>query len=349
MFLKAKAKIDFLTYRLATLSRAFKTLYAMSPDRADAFVKAFKIYDYDWADEKQLIAEWGPDYYQKIKQQLIEWYSVLNHLCALGQVEKMYIPPAIDLSKNLIENQILFEKRLSRDLKLKKGDRALDIGCGRGRVAAHIASSTGSHITGLNIDSSQLEAARIYARAKGMACEYIQGDLNDLPLPFADNSLDAVYHIQVFTYSKDMSKLMKEIYRVLKPGGRFGCLDWVSLPDYNPKNPHHAQLMQKVKPLIGAIGTLSPAEYTGKIKQAGFEMVVDENASIDGLTYPLIDRADKFFNRLTRVVRGLVRCKILPRHFNTLLERFIMDGQAFVEADKMRLMTTSYYMVGEKK
>ena len=349
MLSKAKAKIDFWTYRVATVSKAFKTLYKMSPEKADAFVKAVKIYDYDWADEKKLIAEWGLDYYQKIKQQLAEWYSVLNHLCALGQVEKMYIPPAIDLSKNLIENQILFERRLSRDLNLKKGDRALDIGCGRGRVAAHLASATGASVVGLNIDAGQVEAGRIYAKAKGLPCEFIQGDLNDLPLPFADHSFDAVYHIQVFTYSKDLSKLMKEINRVLKPGGRFGCLDWVSLPDYDPQNPHHLNLMRKVKPLIGAIGTLSPKEYTDKIKEAGFQMRVDESASLDGLTYPLIDRADRFFNRLTRFVRGLVRCRILPRHFITLLERFIMDGQAFVEADKMRIMTTSYYMVAEKK
>jgi hypothetical protein len=47
----------------------------------------------------------GEAYYTEIKKKLVDWYCVMNHLCSLGEVEKMYIPPAMDLSLGIIENQ----------------------------------------------------------------------------------------------------------------------------------------------------------------------------------------------------------------------------------------------------
>ena len=57
----------------------------------------------------------GKDYYKEIQKKLIDYYSVLNHLCALGQVEKMYIPPAMDLSVSIMANQVLLEQKMARD------------------------------------------------------------------------------------------------------------------------------------------------------------------------------------------------------------------------------------------
>lgn len=346
-----KAKLKFWSYRVSTILRSLKVLYTLPPEKVDAFLNSYNIYDHDWADEEQLIQNMGTDYYQEIKRKLVDYYSVLNHLCAIGQVEKMYIPPAIDLSVSIIANQTLFEKKMAQDLGLGEGSQVLDIGCGRGRVANHIASITGASITGINIDPDQLECAKQFALGNGLTdqCRFQIGDLNDLPLPFADNSLDAVYHIQVFSLSKDMLKLLKDIHRVLKPGGKFGCLDWVCLDKYDPENPHHTSLMKRIKPLIGAIGTYSAEEYVDLIKQAGFEIIISENASIDGRQAPLIDNADKFYTRATRAINFLVRWKILPKHFIALFDRLTKDGQAFVEADRLGLVTTSYYIVAQKK
>ncbi len=351
MLSKTKAKLDFWTYRLSTVLRSFKSLYSLPPEKVKAFVDSYQVYDYDWADEKQLIEKLGPDYYKIVKQKLIDWYSVLNHLCSIGQVEKMYIPPAMDLSKSIIENQKLIERKMSRDLGVGKGAKMLDIGCGRGRVANHMAALTGAHVTGINVDDSQLEAARKYAASTGMEkqLEFKRGDVNDIPYTFPDQSLDGIYQIQVFSLSKDLLKLFKELHRMLKPGGKLVCLDWVTLPAYNPKDPYHADLMKKIKPLIGAIGCPSTKEYADLLRKAGFEVLIDENPSIDGLQAPLIDRADKFFTRVMKLTHFLVRWKILPAHFKTLFDRLTQDGQALVEADRLRLVTTTYYFVAQKK
>lgn len=344
-------KLQFLGYRIATVLKSLKTLYSLPQDKIDAFLGSYNIYDHDWADEKQLVEKMGANYYQEVKRKLIDYYGVLNHLCAVGQVEKMYIPPAIDLSKSIIKNQVLYEERMCRDLAVRPGSKILDIGCGRGRVAQHVSSLTQGSVLGINIDPDQLDSARRFAKSKGSKnrCDFQMVDLNDLPLPFKDQSFDGIYHIQVFSLSKNLEKLCQELHRVLKPGGKVVCLDWVKLPKYNPNNPQHMHLMQRIKPLIGAIGTLSAEEYAAAFTKAGFTIETNENASIDGLQSPLIENADKFFTRVTKIIHSLVRFKLLPKHFKALFDRLTKDGEAFIEADRMRLVTTSHYIVAQKK
>ena len=346
-----QSKLQFKLYRMSTVMKSFKTLYTLPPEKIDAFLNSYNIYDHDWVNEDQLIKDMGKDYYKEIQRKLVDYYSVLNHLCAIGQVEKMYIPPAIDLSKSIITNQTLFERKMAQDLGIKKGDKVLDIGCGRGRVASHVASYTGAHVTGMNIDTTQLESAKRFAAGNGLSnqCHFQKGDMNDIPYPFADNSFDAIYQIQAFSLSKDLGKLLKEIYRMLKPGAKFACLDWVTLSKYDEKDPYHADLMKRIKPLIGAIGSPSSEQYINLMKEAGFEILIDENASIDGLQAPLIENADKFYTRVAKWINFLVKCKVLPAHFKALFDRLTKDGEAFVEADRLRLVTTSYYIVGQKK
>ena len=346
------SKFQFWVYRLSTILKSLKTLYTLPPEKVDAFLNSYIIYDHDWANEKELLAEWGPNYADAIQRKLVDYYSVLNHLCSIGQVEKMYIPPAIDLSKSIIANQKLFEKMMCDDLRLAPGQTVLDIGCGRGRVANHMAQMSGAHLVGMNIDPDQLDSARKFASAHGLShrCEFIKGDLNHIPYNFPEASFDHIYEIQcVFSLSKDLLKSFKEIHRLLKPGGKFACLEWASLDNYEPKNPHHADLMRRIKPLIGAIGTHSVEGCARKLEEAGFEIVKNENASVGGLQSPLIENADKFFTRVTKAIHFLVRYKLLPAHFKSLFDRLVKDGEAFIEADRMGLVTTSHYFVAQKK
>lgn len=340
----------FWLYRLSTIARSFKELYKLPQEKLDAFLNSYVIYDHDWDDEPKMVAQFGPDYVKAIKQKVIDYYTVLNHLCAIGQVEKMYIPPAIDLSKSIISNQTLFERRMAKDLGMKKGDKVLDIGCGRGRIASHMASHTGAHVTGVNIDHTQLASAKRFAAGKGLTKQthFQEWDLNEFPFPFADNHFDAIYEVQVFSLSKNRERLFREIHRMLKPGAKFGCLEWMLLDSYNRKDPHHGHLMRQIKPLIGAIGDPTVERYEKELKAAGFSVKISGNASLDGLQAPLIENADKFYTRLAKVLDKLVRWRVLPPHFNTLFERLSRGGQAFIEADRMKLVTTSYYIVAQK-
>lgn len=107
--------------------------------------------------------------------------------------------------------------------------------------------------------------------------------------------------------------------------------------------------MKQVKPLVGAVGNPTVRQYADAIGSAGFEIEINENASIDGLQADLIEQADRFYTRLGRAIRLLVRCRVLPAHFETLFERLSRGGQAFVDADRLHLVTSSHYIVAQKK
>src|SRR3989338_7093681 len=153
-------KLDFWLYRVATVLKSFKALYTLPQEKLDAFLDSYMAFDLDWVNPEQLEKELGADYVKRIREKVVNYYSVLTHLCAVGHVEKMYIPPAIDLSKNILQNQLLFERQMAKDLGVKKGARLFELGCGRGRIANHMGALTKAHITGINIDSEQLHAAR---------------------------------------------------------------------------------------------------------------------------------------------------------------------------------------------
>lgn len=336
------------TKRLKTFIKSFKRLHNLTPKEIDDFMASYQIYNLDWANEDEMIAAFGPNYAQRVGDCLQAYYSVLNHLCSLGDVEKMYIPPLMDKKVSVLDNQLLIEEAIAEDIGLTPGMRVLDLGCGRGRVAAHMTSYTGAQVVGLNIDANQLAQAREFTEKCGFSNEFVEHDQNVLPLPFRDQEFDAFYEIQALSLCKDPAALFKEIYRVLKPGAKFLLLDWVSLPKYDPNDPKHAGLMRRVKPLIGAVGTPTPAGFEKALEDAGFTVTRSDNPSIDGLQAPLIDKVDIYFRAMRRLIHGLVRVHVLPQHFNTLINRFCLDGQAFVEMDNMRLITTTYRIVAQK-
>ncbi|KAK5112792.1 hypothetical protein LTR85_011126 [Meristemomyces frigidus] len=334
--------------RVETALRSFRVLKDLTPAQVDAFLDSYVIYDLDWADEKLMIETLGPDYQHKVGQCLSDYYRVINHLCAIGELEKMYIPPIIDGNSSIIMNQLLYEESIAEELHLPANAKVLDLGCGRGRVAAHMTQVSGAQVTGLNIDADQIASAIAFNKHKKLSNEFIRADFNDLPLPLKDAQYDGFYQIQAFSLCKDIPKLCNELYRVLKPGARLSLLDWASLDAYDPKNPKHQELMRAIKPLIGAVGTPTPKSMVDALESAGFRMVRHNNASIDGLQAPLIERADGYFRTARFALLSLVRVGLLPTHFKTLFNRLTQDCDAFIEADRARLITTSYHWLAEK-
>ena len=334
--------------RVETALRSFRILKGLTAEQVDNFMSSYVIYNLDWADEKMMAETLGPDFQKKVGECLRDYYSVLNHMCAIGELEKMYIPPAMDLHSNLTANQILYEESIAEELQLPDSANVLDLGCGRGRVAAHIHSLTGANVTGLNIDYDQVSSAVAFNKEKRLPNNFIRADFNDLPLPLPDAHFDGFYQIQAFSLCKDIPKLCKELYRVLKSGARLSLLDWASLDAYDPKDMHHRELMRRIKPLIGAVGTPTPKSLAEDLESAGFRVLRTNNASIDGLQSPLIEKADGYFRTAKLALLGLVRVGLLPAHFRTLFNRFTQDCDAFIEADRARLITTSYHWLAEK-
>lgn len=323
-------------YRLRTRTNALYSLATLSEKDLDAYMSSYVLFDGDWSNDNG-----------KNESQIADYYRVINHLCALGNVEKMYIPPLRDPNVSLIRNQELFELKMMEDigaLDKKEGQKVLDIGCGRGRVAMHTAMVTGAHVTGINIDPSQISNALWYSNRIGLQdqTEFRQGSLND-HLPFPDNTFDAAYEIQAFTYAKDKVAVFKEVFRVLKPGAKFSYLDWLLLDNYDPKNEEHVGYVRRTMPFIGAVDTVHYKEVEQAMEKAGFKVLLSEDASIGGHQGPLINSEREYYAWIRTFAR-----LFLPSRFMKMLRRLREDAEAFVAADELRIATTSYQIVCQK-
>jgi ubiquinone/menaquinone biosynthesis C-methylase UbiE len=111
---------------------------------------------------------------------------------------------------------------------VRAGDAILDIGCGAGVdtiIAALLAGPTGS-AAGLDLVPEMLEKAKANARLAGVAnVEFREGSAEGVPFP--DNAFDVVISNGVFNLVVDKARALGEVYRVLKPGGRFMLADQV--------------------------------------------------------------------------------------------------------------------------
>ena len=109
-------------------------------------------------------------------------------------------------------------RRLTVRAVVRPGDRVLDACCGTGDLAVE-AERAGATVTGLDFSERMLDRAR----SKSAGIEWVHGDL--LALPFADGSFDAATVGFGVRNVEDLEGGLRELARVLRPGGRLGCLE----------------------------------------------------------------------------------------------------------------------------
>ncbi len=151
--------------------------------------------------------------------------------------------------------------------KLRPGETVLDLGSGGGidvLLSARRVGPTGKAY-GLDMTDEMLALARESQRKSGVEnVEFLKGEIESIPLP--DNSVDVIISNCVINLSADKEKVLREAFRVLKPGGRFAVSDVVVRGDV-PE-----QVRRSMEMWVGCIaGALHDHEYIGKLAKAGFE------------------------------------------------------------------------------
>lgn len=129
-------------------------------------------------------------------------------------------------------------REMVRALELPAGSRGLDAGCGVGLQCIQLAEEVGpaGHVTGLDISAEMLGDGREMVKDTGLAerISFREGDV--AALPFDENTFDWVWSVDCVGYGPwDTEKLLKELVRVLKPGGTVAIAAWSSeklLPGY---------------------------------------------------------------------------------------------------------------------
>jgi ubiquinone/menaquinone biosynthesis C-methylase UbiE len=151
-------------------------------------------------------------------------------------------------------------------LKLSKGSRVLDLGCGLGGPARFVAATTGAHVTGIDLTPEFVEAGRALTEWTGLAgqIELVEGSI--LELPFEDVSMDAAYMIHVGMNIADKAGIAREAARVLKPGGIFAIYDVMQVGTGQMEYPAPWASSE------GQSALAPPETYEAALKSVGFEV-----------------------------------------------------------------------------
>jgi SAM-dependent methyltransferase len=153
--------------------------------------------------------------------------------------------------------------------KLNPGEVVLDLGSGGGidvLLSARRVGPTGKAY-GLDMTEEMLALANENKRKSGLEnVEFLKGEIESIPLP--DNSVDVIISNCVINLSADKDKVLREAFRVLKPGGRFAVSDVVTRGEIVP------EVRKSVLLWVGCVaGALEDVEYRQKLANAGFEQI----------------------------------------------------------------------------
>ena len=164
-------------------------------------------------------------------------------------------------------------------IELKPGETVLDLGSGGGidvLLSARRVGPTGKAY-GLDMTDDMLALARENQRQAGVEnVEFLKGEIEKIPLP--DISVDVVISNCVINLSADKDRVLREAFRVLKPGGRFAVSDIVvrgEVPD---------EVRQSMLLWVGCVaGALEEKEYVSKLTQAGFARISVEPTRVHSI------------------------------------------------------------------
>ena len=151
--------------------------------------------------------------------------------------------------------------------ELKPGETVLDLGSGGGidvLLSAKRVGPTGMAY-GLDMTDEMLALAEENKRKSGLTnVTFLKGEIEQIPLP--DNAVDVIISNCVINLSGDKDQVLKEAFRVLKPGGRFAVSDVVVRGDVP------AEIKRSMELWVGCVaGALTDYQYVAKLAKAGFE------------------------------------------------------------------------------
>ncbi len=170
-------------------------------------------------------------------------------------------------------------EQLAELAALEAGTRVLDVGCGIGGPARHLAAHHGCRVTGLDLTEEYCRVASMLAARTGLGerVEFRHGDA--LAMPFEDASFDVVWTQHASMNIADKDRLYAEMHRVLGPGGRLALYDIVA----GEAGPPHFPVPWARAPEISFL--VSPQALRAGLEAAGFEVAAWGDVTAAGIDW----------------------------------------------------------------
>ncbi|MEV4676418.1 class I SAM-dependent methyltransferase [Actinomadura sp. NPDC049382] len=213
--------------------------------------------------------------------------------------------------------------------RVTPGDRVLDMGCGAGRHAFELYRR-GAHVVAFDMDADELAGVETMFGAMRLAdevpadatAETVQGDALDLPFP--DDHFDAIIASEVLEHIPDDMRAMRELLRVLKPGGKLA----VTVPSWLPERVCWALSEDYHTAPGGHVRIYTRAELEAKLKSVGFRVGSHHHAHGLHAPYWWIKCAvgvDNDGNPLAKAYHQILVWDIMKRPLATRLAERVMN------------------------
>jgi sterol 24-C-methyltransferase len=331
-------------YRIKTAFIGLKRLATLSEEDKQACIDAYKFFQRMQDGEKTETED--------ETKAVADYYKVLNNMLSVFDLEKLYIPPQFDDSQGLYGNQLICEQAVLKELNLNDPEKShlLDMGCGRGRIAHYMATLTGGEVSGYNIDPNQIENAIDWAAECNMSdrLHFKVGNHHE-PLEYESESFDGCFSIQAvwpFFKKEELDAHAKEMYRVLKPGARYACSEYLLTADFDWNNEEHVRLHKSYLPTLAATQSMYPADVCAALERAGFDILVSGPSKCPA--WPICEQKRNLIFMGRKVVRALEAIRVLPPWVEESLELLQTGGQAWTDAEKAKIADLNWRIVAEK-
>ena len=162
-------------------------------------------------------------------------------------------PGGIGLTKEILKTE-----------EINKTSRILDVGCGTGQTAAYLAEQYGAKVTGMDINPIMVEKAKNRMRKYQLPVEIIQGSIEKFPVK--DGTFDFIISESVLSFV-NKPKALKEIFRLLKSGGRFIANELTTNKRLSPT------VEEEVKQFYGLDSVLMEKNWITLFEQTDFKNI----------------------------------------------------------------------------
>lgn len=253
------------------------------------------------------------------------------------------------------------EHYLALRLKLQKGMKVVDLGCGVGGPLREITKFSGAHITGVNISPYQIKKAKEFSRRAGLEelNDYVIADFMKLPETM-QNKFDAAYTIEATCHAQDPVKVYSEFFKILKPGAMLAGYEWAMTSDtYDSQNPVHVEIKKGIEEGNGIGNLVTTNEIVKALKKAGFEIIETTDLTMQSplpFYHPLVSNfslSGFTYTPIGRVITDTA-CKVLekfhlaPEGTSYTSSILMKAADALVLGGKEKIFTPYFFILARK-